>query len=123
MRKEIQEVNWQRKDSQTKAGKKLSELENRLTFIAFPINTLHEVKLGKLGRQELWHWGGPAQNGERGQIDADWTTCAKTIWFLSVVNNTSLLMYCPYLLGNKKELTIWTHLSCLYQLLDQSGHS
>ena len=53
MRKEIQEVNWQRKDSQTKAGKKLSELENRLTFIALLINILHEVKLGKLGRQEL----------------------------------------------------------------------
>ena len=33
MRKEIQEVNWQRKDSQTKAGSKLSELENR--FLSF----------------------------------------------------------------------------------------
>ena len=29
MRKEIQEVNWQRKETQQIAGKKLSELENR----------------------------------------------------------------------------------------------
>ena len=29
LRKEIQEVNWQRKDSQQRAGQKLNELEKR----------------------------------------------------------------------------------------------
>ena len=42
MRKEIQEVNWQRKDTQTKAGKKLSELENRSVLVIFGIRNFLE---------------------------------------------------------------------------------